>query len=203
MSQTSLLFWSARFLIFGAILLVAGINFYPGYTIGTSIQNEPLFFPSTALIAAGTLLILMPFPLLYAFQAEKRGFIGFLGFVLSFAGLASLGLSIFISGLILPYIPAPVSLPSFSELVVPEINLKQFETIQLISTIVMSTGFLVLGISGLKAKIYSSAVPVLFITGAVSLVMLPIQPYNLQLGISLISLGIVLAGSHIYGEAKS
>lgn len=204
MSQTSLLFWSARFLIFGAILLVAGINFYPGYDIGTSNQADPLFFPSIVLIAVGTLLVLMPLPLLYAFQAEKRGIIGFLGFVLAFTGLASLGFGTFIAGLIIPYIPVPPTLPSFSELVVAdEIKLEQYELFQLISLIVMAAGFCVLGISGLKAKIYSSAVPILFIVGAVCLVMLPIQPYNIQSGVSLICLGIILAASHIYGEAKS
>lgn len=202
MSQTSLLFWSARFLIFGGILLVSGVNLTAGFTNDVSVFNDLFYFPSTILIALGTLLILMPFPLVYAFQAEKRGFLGFMGFILAFTGLASFGFGTFITSLIFPALamqgPENEALINFYEIPFPH-----FDIFKLGSLIVLALGFCILGISGLKARIYSSAVPILFITGGITTVMIPIQPYNLQIGLSLISLGIILAGNHIYGEAKS
>ncbi|MDQ3394062.1 MAG: hypothetical protein M3512_08125 [Bacteroidota bacterium] len=202
MTQTSLLLWSGRFLIFGGILLVSGLNLSPGYSNDAAHFNDPLYFPSAVLQIAGALMILMALPLLYAFQADKGGFFGFLGFLLSFIGLAFFGFAIFFNSFVMLNIDSlgPETQALLNTENHPFSSLSNYITGSLIS---LSIGFLLLGISGLRSKGYPNAVPMLFIIGAVSTAILPIYPYNFQIGLSLLCLGIILGGNYIIGEAKT
>jgi hypothetical protein len=201
MSQTSLLFWSARFLIIGGILMVSGINLFPG-SIHVYDFDNIFYLPSVALIALGTTLILMPFPLLYAFQADKGGFLGFFGFFTAFTGLAVFGFFPLFQSSIFPVL-ASYNLETAALLTLEETPFTLFFTFYRGGILVLALGFSLLGLSGLRSKAYSSAVPILFISGAISTIAIPIQPYDIQIGISLICLGIILVGNHIFGEAKS
>ncbi|CAN5560256.1 hypothetical protein BH23BAC1_BH23BAC1_21820 [soil metagenome] len=202
MSQTSLLKWSARFLIFGGICLAIGINIRTGFTMEVSEYEDPLFLPGIILILIGTIFTLIPLPVLYAFQAERAGIVGFISFIMAYAGFAAFNIGTTTINFIWPVLAAGGE--ESRALVAKEIlAFPLFVDLSFISMLLQAVGFILFGFATWKASIYSRLVPVLFILGGIVLVIFPIHPYNQKLGISLLSLAIILAGNHLNNEASS
>jgi hypothetical protein len=202
MSEKALLLWSARFLIIGGFCLAIGINIRTGFTADFSEFDDPFYLPGIFLVLVGTLMVLIPFPIMYAFQADRAGKIGFIGFILSFMGLAAFNVGTLAINFILPVLA--VHNEQTQTLLASEVPpFPLYAGFSMASMLVQTLGFIFLGIGTFKAKFYSRLVPSLFILGAITLMVLPIHPYNQKLGISLISVGLILAGNHINNEAYS
>jgi hypothetical protein len=202
MSQNSLLQWSAWFLIFGGICLAVGINIRTGFTTDVAEFNDPFFLPGIILVMFGTLLVLIPFPVLHAFQAERAGKVGFISFIMAYIGFAAFNVGTTSMNFIWPALAAHSE--ETRALLAMEVSpFSLFVDFSFITMLLQTTGFIIFGFATLKAGIYSKMIPALFILGGIVLVIFPIHPYNQKLGLSIISLALILGGNHILNEASS
>ncbi len=102
MSRTTLYRLSGSALFFGALLSALGYLLKPVVGKTLDFYFSPLYLPSTLLTFVGAIFLLMGLPGMYAWQSEKAGKLGLVGFIVSYVGLMVLEVG---TGLLYAFIP--------------------------------------------------------------------------------------------------
>lgn len=164
MSFSTLIRWSGLAILTGGALFMIAESLslllarYEGYvesaTTGTFIVQQMLFLP-------GAVLLLVGLVGLYARQSETAGRLGLAGFLIAFAGTALLVGLFFVQAFFVPYLAT-----EFPEV----LNAGEQGMLAVgfgITFLVFPVGWLLFGVSTLRAGIYPRAAAILLIIGTV------------------------------------
>lgn len=152
MSSKKIVRWSGLSLMLGGVAFAVHLLTHPP---GETAQYAfyPLWVPSHLIGGIASILILLGLAGFYARQSEKVGFLGLIGFLLSFVGFTvSAGALIFFSVILIPFLAAQ----GMDALVDPQGPLFSSSAFQL--TVKLGAGSLLLGmlllaVATLRAKI--------------------------------------------------
>jgi hypothetical protein len=165
MSSATLYRASGLALLLGALLGIIGNTLttvlFPGNSTSTQISSA-LYVPVFVLFFIGTLLLVLGLPGIVARQAQRAGWLGFVGFVLTFLGAFLFTSVTVVNFLVLPYLAqvAPKLIAGGNG---PPALFVYF----LVASLLFGVGGVLLGIATMRARVLPQWSGLLIIVGAV------------------------------------
>lgn len=190
MSSTILYRLSGISLLIGSLLVALGV--IPIFFIGDS-PTSTMAAPAALLRVLGGMLIVLGLPGMYVRQAERAGFLGLIGYLLTLLYILILGVAgDTINAFVLPFLASAA--PALLKGSLPS----GLETFFIIGQLLAFVGGTLLGIATLRAGVFSRWAGILLIVGAVlSFIGNFLLPIISTVGVVLFLVGLAWLGSGV------
>ena len=144
--------------LLAALFTLIGMLLFPG----NNSPTNALWMPVQLLIFVGALLVLLGLPAIYVRQARQVGWLGLIGFILTFLAALIIGVGGWIAtGIIYPWLA--VDAPKLAAGQGPP----ALNAVIIISTLLFAVGTIMLGLATMRAGVFSRWAGLLLLTSGV------------------------------------